>query len=77
MVRWRFIFKDESDILGYQIINPQALADEISVLANQKPLLEKTGDRLRESWRKVYTWSQIAKRYEGVLSGDCTRHLFF
>ena len=64
-----FIFEDESDAQGYKIINPQALADEISVLANQKPLLEKTGERLRESWRKDYTWSQIAKRYEGVLSG--------
>jgi glycosyltransferase involved in cell wall biosynthesis len=65
-----FIFEDESDLEGYKIINPQALADEISVLANQKPLLEKTGERLRESWRKHYTWSQIARRYEGVLSGE-------
>ena len=65
-----FIFDGESDAQGFKIINPQALADEISVLANQKPLLEKTGERLRESWRRHYTWSQIAKRYEGVLSGD-------
>lgn len=65
-----FILEDQADAQGFRIISPQALADEISVLMNQQPLLTKMGKQLRESWQKHYTWSQIAKRYEGVLRGE-------
>lgn len=73
IIRWLdggFIFEDEADSQGFRIIDPQLLADEISILINQKALLEEHGKRLRESWRQGYTWSQLAKRYEEILRGE-------
>jgi glycosyltransferase involved in cell wall biosynthesis len=68
-LRGGFIFEDEADSQGFKIIDPQLLADEISILINQRELLVANGKRLRESWRQGYTWNQIAKRYEDVLRG--------
>ena len=63
-----FIMNDSANPEGFRIIDPQVLADEIAALMNQKSLLEKTGQQIKASWQKDYTWDVISQRYEKILS---------
>ena len=64
-----FMISDTANAEGFRIVDPQALADEIAALINQRDLLQKTGKKLKESWEKDFTWDVIAQRYEAVLLG--------
>jgi glycosyltransferase involved in cell wall biosynthesis len=63
-----FMMSDTANPEGFRMIDPQSLADEIAALMNQKSLLEKTGKKLKASWQKDFTWDEISKRYEKILS---------
>jgi len=63
-----FMMNDSANPEGFRIIDPQVLADEIVALMNQKSLLVKTGQQLKASWQKDYTWDVISQRYERILS---------
>ena len=65
-----FMMTDSANSEGFRIIDPQVLADEISALMNQKPLLHKTGKEIQKKWRENFTWDEIVKRYEKVLEGN-------
>jgi glycosyltransferase involved in cell wall biosynthesis len=63
-----FMMSDSANSEGFRIIDPQSLADEIAALMNQKSLLTNTGKIIKASWQKDFTWDEISKRYEKILS---------
>ena len=63
-----FMMSDSANPEGFRMIDPQSLADEIAALMNQKSLLTNTGKTIKASWQKDFTWDEISKRYEKILS---------
>jgi glycosyltransferase involved in cell wall biosynthesis len=63
-----FMMSDSANSEGFRMIDPQSLADEIAALMNQKSLLTNTGKTIKASWQKDFTWNEISKRYEKILS---------
>lgn len=71
IIKWLeggFLMSDTSNSEGFRVIDPQSLADEISALMNQGPLLSKVGEKLKTNWKQNFTWQNIATRYESVLN---------
>ena len=62
-----FVFNSPKNSEGICSVEPQVLADEMSLLINQSDHLQAMGTAMKMIWAEKYTWGRIFEYYKNIL----------